>query len=191
MRLLQNAEGMFKQQPKRILYCYSVWQQIYDEMERTIPNISFHQNLPSEEEFKEYVFPDKSNVICVFDDLMREMADSQFVQNIFCVYSHNYNVTVIYLVHNLFQKGKVTRTVSLNTKYFILFANNRDKQQIQHFGRQVFPGNVNYLLSAYKVATSVPFGYLLIDLNTHSNKQYQLRSRILPGEDTSVFLDPK
>ncbi|MES9902022.1 MAG: hypothetical protein ABW168_04980 [Sedimenticola sp.] len=188
MQLLQNADGMFKEIPKRIIYFYSVWQDIYDEMRRTIPNIVFHQHIPTEEEFKDYVTIDKFHSICVFDDLVDEMADSSFIQNVFCVYSHNYNTTIIYMVHNLFQKGKVMRTVSLNTQYFIIFANHRDKQQIQHFGRQAFPGKVKYLLAAYQTATSVPFGYLLVDLNAHSDKQYQLRSKILPNEDTSVFM---
>lgn len=190
-QLLQNANGMFKEAPRRIWYCYSVWQDIYDQMQRTISNISFHQHLPSDEEFKDYASLDQSHFICVFDDLMAEMADSQFIQNVFCVYSHNFNATIIYLVHNIFPKGKVMRTVSLNTHYFILFANHRDKQQIQHLARQMYPGNVKYLLSAYQTATSVPFGFLLIDINPHSNREYQLRRNILPNEDTSVFLPSK
>lgn len=46
-------------------------------------------------------------------------------------------------------------------------------------------------MDAFHKATNEPFGYLLIDINPYSDKRYQLRTKILPGEDTRVYLPLK
>jgi hypothetical protein len=56
-----------------------------------------------------------------------------------CIGSHHLNMTIICLVQNVFQKGKIMRTLSLNTHYFVLYKNRRDQEQIQRFGREAFP----------------------------------------------------
>lgn len=186
-RLLMNASKMFKRPPTHILYCYgSVWQSIFSDMENQISNISFHSGLPNESELMDLA-NEKSHFICVLDDLMLEAANSQSVERIFTKGSHHLDMTVVFLVQNIFEKGKFFRTISLNTKYFVLFRNTRDKQQVQTFGRQLYPNKVNYFLNAYSQATSYPYGYLLVDLNVNIDSRLELRTRIFPGEDTIVY----
>jgi hypothetical protein len=84
-------------------------------------------------------------------------------------------MTVIFLLQNVFQKGKSMRTASLNCHYFIIFGAKRDPSQIATLGRQIFPGNNKYFMSAYKAAISLkPFNFLLVDLSPRSDKSYQL-----------------
>ena len=45
--ILRNASGMFKIPPKKIIYAYSAWQPLFDEMRDTISNIEFHEGLPT------------------------------------------------------------------------------------------------------------------------------------------------
>ena len=118
---------------------------------------------------------------------MMEAADNSELAHMFCVGSHHMNITIIHLIQNLYTKSKSIRTVSLNCHYFILFRNNRDQLQIQTFGRQVFPHMTKYFMDAYEKATSRPCGYLLVDLNPRSDRKYQLRSNILPGETDIVY----
>ena len=54
--------------------------------------------------------------------------------------------------------------MSLNSQYLVLFNNPRDQQQITVLARQMYPGQSEKFLSTYRMATSKPFGYLLIDL---------------------------
>lgn len=42
-------------------------------------------------------------------------------------------------------------------------------------------------MDAFEKATSKPYGYLLVDISPHSDKSYQLRTNILPGQATRVF----
>ena len=118
---------------------------------------------------------------------MSESANSVEVERFVCVGSHHLNMTIICLVQNLFQKGKVMRTLSLNCHYFVMYKNRRDQEQINRFGRQAFPQQSKYFVDAYMKATSTPYGYLLVDLNPHSYKLYSLRTRIFPGEDVIVY----
>lgn len=185
-QILQHANGMFKKPVVRIMFCYGVWQNLYSEMEKDISFIEFHQGFPSKEEMVEWGGIEGHKIL-VLDDLMIDAAENMEMVHLLCVGSHHNNITVIHLLQNLFHKGKAMRTASLNCHYFVLFPYYRDRLQIQTFGKQQFPRKENYFMDAFEKATSKPYGYLLIDLNPHSNKAYQLRTDILPGQITEVF----
>jgi hypothetical protein len=171
-RILENAHLMFKEPPTFVLYCYgSVWQPMFDDIQHNVKNICFHEDLPTKAELLD-IYRDNGHFICVLDDLMSERANSVEVEQFVCIGSHHLNVTIICLIQNLFQKGKVMRTLSLNTHYFVLYKNRRDQEQIQRFGSQVFPQQSKYFLDAYRKDTSTPYGYLLVDINFHSNKLF-------------------
>lgn len=185
-QILQHANGMFKKPTVRILFCYGVWQDLYDRMNKEIPFIEFHQGLPSSDEIYEFGLIEGHKIL-VLDDLMIDAADKVEMAHLLCVGSHHYNITVIHLLQNIFHKGKAMRTASLNCHYFILFPSYRDRLQIQSFGKQLFPGKSKYFMDAFEKATSKPYGYLLVDISPHSDKTYQLRTDILPGQATRVF----
>ena len=118
--------------------CGSPWQGIFDELQEVLKDrITFQEGLPSEYELKKYSEEDK-RFVCVLDDLMSDIVESKFVEKLFCVESHHYGMTIISLVQNVFQQGRVSRTIALNAHYFILFRNSRNLQQIQILGRQIF-----------------------------------------------------
>ena len=48
--IIRNAGKMFESPPKHILYAYSVWQPAFDSLESEMPNIQFHEGLPSKED---------------------------------------------------------------------------------------------------------------------------------------------
>lgn len=185
-QILQHANGMFKKPTVRILFCYGVWQDLYDRMNKEIPFIEFYQGLPSSDEIYEFGLIEGHKIL-VLDDLMIDAADKVEMAHLLCVGSHHYNITVIHLLQNIFHKGIAMRTASLNCHYFILFPSYRDRLQIQSFGKQLFPGKSKYFMDAFEKATSKPYGYLLVDISLHSDKTYQLRTDILPGQATRVF----
>ena len=49
------------------------------------------------------------------------------IVNLFTRDSHHHNLSVIYIVQNLFHQGKGSRSISLNSYYLVLFKNPRDK----------------------------------------------------------------
>lgn len=120
---------------------------------------------------------------------MIEVVDSKFVQQLLCVGAHHLNWTLILIVQNVFQRGKVMRTISLNSHVFIIFRKARDELQVKTLARQMFPENIKFVMDSYRKATTEqPFGYLVVDITPTSSEQYQLRSRILPSEDMIIYV---
>jgi hypothetical protein len=168
--------------PEHIVWCYSEWQQQYDEM--SSQGIEFIEGLPDDL----YTSMDSSRRhLVVIDDLMNEVGDSKMLTKIFTKGCHHRNVTVIFILHNLFPKGKECRNISLNTQYIVLFKNTRDKAQVECLAKQMFPGRVKFLREAYIDATSHGRGYLLLDLTPDTDDGLRVRTRIFPGEDTTIY----
>lgn len=184
--ILKHANGMFKSPISKIFFCYSMWQKIYNEMENEIADIQFYKGLPTMDILNEWGAVEGHKII-VFDDLMMQGVESEELVQLMCVGSHHANITIIFLIQNIFQKGKSMRTASLNCHYFILFQNRRDMLQIQTLGRQIFPGRTKFFMDAYQKSISKSYGYLVVDINPHSDKSYQLRTDILPDQDTIIY----
>ena len=68
--------------------------------------------------------------LIVFDDILGEK-DEEKIKLWFTRKGHHRNASVIYFTQNMFQQSKSSRTISLNSRYMILFRNERDKNQIK------------------------------------------------------------
>lgn len=65
--------------------------------------------------------------------------------------------------------------------------NARDASQISMLGRQLYPGCSNLLVEAYKDATKLPFGYLVVDTSPRGDDDYRLGTNIFSGKDPTVY----
>lgn len=186
-KLLKNVKGMFSgESVSQILYCYGIYQDLFDQMQNDIPNFTLHEGLPSKEEIENFNIKQKHSLI-VLDDLMHVVGQSPEMELLFTQGCHHRKLSVIFITQNIFQQAKFSRTIALNTHYLILFRNLRDASQVSHLGRQLYPGKKQILMDAYNDATRVSYGYLVIDMSPHSEDKYRLRTHILPGEDPVVY----
>ena len=144
-------------------------------------NLSFIEGLPTRDQLS-----GDCRKLLIIDDLMQE-TDGR-VTNIFTKGSHHQNMSVIYIVQNVFSKNKEHRTITLNTHYFVIFKNPRDVSQIVRLASQMFPKKTGYMLDAYKEATSKPHSYLFIDLKQNTPDHMRLRSNIFSGETQVVYI---
>lgn len=131
----------------------------------------------------------KANFL-IIDDYMLECSESSEVQKLFTQYVHYRNLSAIYIVQNLFAQGKLCRTISLNTNYLILFKKPCDANQVMLLGRQMYPSNVKHFMECYQDATSLPYGYLMIDYKAKTPDQYRLRIGLF-SERQVVYLQKK
>ena len=177
MRLIRNARECIAPPPERIVYCYSVYQPLFDQYS----NVEFVEGLPDLN-----MFDGVKRTLLIIDDLMHETNDA--VAKLFTRVSHHKNVSVVYLTQNLFNNNKHNRTISLNAHYMILFKNVRDATQVHCLARQMFPKNSEAMMQGYKDATGKPYGYLLVDLTQSMDDRYRLRTKIFPGETGEVFV---
>ena len=178
---------MFEEPPTNIYYCYSIEQPLFREMEREIDNIHFHEGIPNKEKLEEWSSNGAHNIVAIDDCLNLLERYGEEVSNLFCIYSHHLRLSVFLLVQNLYANSKHFRAISLNAHFFIVFRNGRDALQIRRLAASIFPGQTNFMMDSYLKATSVPFGYLCIDISPRSIDAYKLRTNILPGEDTIVY----
>jgi hypothetical protein len=176
-KLIENASTLLEPPPQRILWCYGVYQNFFNN----IKNVEFHDGLPDLE-----TFDGVQRTLLILDDLMHETDDR--VSQIFTKISHHKNVSVLYLTQNLFYGSKQNRTISLNSHYLVLFKNPRDATQISHLAGQMFPGKSRYMIESYRDATSKPFSYLLVDLKPDTDDRLRLRANIFPGETPFVYV---
>ena len=188
-RLLQHADGMFTEPITKILYCYgSKWQDIFDDMSRIFPKLSFKEGLPADDDLTELTGGESRAHTClVLDDLSSQIYTNKDLEKLWTADSHHKRMTIIHLTHNLFPKSPSGRIISLNTKYFIIFRNHRDALQIKHFARQVYPNKVGFFMASYHKAVEDQWGYLVVDLHGRSNEKYRLRTKIFPNEDMLIF----
>ena len=162
-RFISHLYEMVTPTPTKIVWSYGEWQPTYQSL---LGKVQFVQGLP--------YLPLYSTepLLLVIDDQMHNV--DQRISTLFTKGSHHRNISVIYIVQNLFDQHKEHRTISLNAHYLVIFKNPRDRSQITHLAKQMYPGKTNYVQQAFELATAKPHGYLLVD--------------IFPGENQQVYM---
>lgn len=177
-KLLSNKNELFVVPPVKVLYCYSIWQPLFETMETKL-GVTFHKGVPSDSDIYSFANNDSHNMI-VLDDLQQEVVSSSTVEKLFTQICHHCCISVIFINQNLFYQGKCARTLHLNTYYTVLLKNHRNVQQISTLGRQI--GKSDLLLQSYNDVMKEPYGYLLLDLSPNTPFDYQVRSHVFPNE---------
>ena len=174
--------------PNRIVWLYKEWQSAYDNLKEFLPKTEFLNGI-DEDIFGSFKTSDRNLV--VIDDLMTTAGDSKQISKLFTQESHHRNLTVIFIVQNLFYQGMEMRTISLNSHYLVLYKNPRDKSQIRYLAIQIYPENSKFLSAVYHHATQEPHSYLLVDLHPETPEDYRILTNIFPGERIRFYLPTK
>lgn len=176
---LKYSKDMCNVEFNNILWCYDEMQPLYN-----LNNVSYNQGIPDLN-----MFDGKTPNLLIIDDLMRESNGK--IVDIFTKGSHHRNLSVFYITQNLFHQGKGQRDISLNSGYIIFFKNPRDRTQIRHLARQVFPENSKFVEEAYKDATNEAHGYLMVDLKQNTNDMCRLKTKLFPFDEHCIAYVPK
>ena len=96
---------------------------------KTMPGIEFNQGIPEDIDEPDYLDVSQRNPI-ILDDLMAQSGKDKRIADLFTKGSHHRNLSVIYIVQNVFPQWKEMRNISLNVHYIVLFKSPRDRQQI-------------------------------------------------------------
>ena len=172
--LIQNRDTLLDRKYSKVVWCYGIWQDFYETLPYTM-----HEGPPSQE------ILDAGNMILVVDDMMNSAQD--LMAAVFTKTSHHKNICCIFLTQNLFVKGVHSRTISLNAHYLILMKNSRDRAQISHLARQVYPNNSRFLVDSYNDATAKPYSYLMLDFKQETPENLRVVTGILPNEDGFAY----
>jgi hypothetical protein len=181
-------EGLFKPEPQRIVWVFSEMQSAYADLVREIPSIEFVKGFTSE---LYETFDSGVRNLLILDDQMENKAahkrGDNDVTRFFTQGSHHRNLTVVYIVQNLFNQDAAMRTISLNTHYMVLFKNPRDATQIRTLGQQMYPDCKRLLVDAYRDATSQAYGYLLVNLRPNACDALRILTDVF-AEEPSAYV---
>jgi hypothetical protein len=174
--LLEKRESLFKDCINRVIWCYGIFQpHLYNELKER--GYIAHDGIIQDHELQ-------TNDLVVLDDLLEESKNSKDVTNMFTRTAHHKNCFIIFITQNLFPPGKESRTRNLNTHYYVIFKNPRDKSQFEIFARQVSPRKSKALIAIFEDATERPHGYLFIDFTQDCPENLRFRTDILENHMT-------
>jgi hypothetical protein len=162
-------------------------QPAYEELARDVPvPIEFVKGFTNE--LYETFDPRVRNLLVLDDQMENKLAtkrgDNGAVK-FFTQGSHHRNLTVVYIVQNLFNQDPAMRTISLNTHHMVLFKNPRDATQIRTLSQQMYPDNSRILVDAYRDATSRPYGYLLLNLRPDACDALRILTDVFDEQSTA------
>jgi hypothetical protein len=93
-----------------------------------MPGIEFNEGIPGDIDNADYLEVSQRTLI-VLDDLMAQSGKDKRISDLFTKGSHHRNLSIIYIVQNIFHQGKEMRNTSLNAHYIVLFKSPRDKSK--------------------------------------------------------------
>ena len=176
-------KNLFYQTPTRIVWVYAEVQPSYDrELEtiRHLPRIEYLRNETDYEELLDSFDPSEVNLLVLDDQMNEGKVKANAFGNLFTKGSHHRNITIVYMMQNVFEKGGSNRTINLNAHYMILFKNPRDARQSHVLGCQMYPKNPRFLSQVFEDATSSkPHSYLLLDYRQETDSKLRVWANVL------------
>ena len=124
--------------------------------------------------------PENVPTLTVLNDLMDSNYSTK-VSELFNKGSHHRNISLVLITQNLFHQGPSSRDISLKSKYIVVFKNTRDKTQIVHLARKVYPENISSFHKTYLEAFKDPHSYLFLDLTQSIKDLLRFRTNNFPG----------
>jgi hypothetical protein len=178
--LLNRSDHLVDPPPKSILYCYGQYNPLVPELQRD--GCQIYAGVPPEEMLHKLVKP----ALVVLDDLLYTI-DEKYLAELFTKKAHHLSLGLFFLTQNAFEKKmKVARQ---NSMYMVLTRAPSSALAIRNLGVQLFPGQLNYFLDAYRQATKEPYSYLFIDLHPSSDPSLRLRGNIF--DELQLIFTPK
>lgn len=192
-KMLEQADGVFTEPPKRVVFCYNIFQDLFHRMAETVPNISFYEGVPDRATMEEWSAQIGGGpLMIVFDDLYNEVIQSKAVCDLSILLSHHLNISCIISSHNIFMGAKYSKTITTNLHYIGLFT-IRDRRHLSILGSQLFAHKSkarNFVKVFDLVRNENSLGNPLIIDNSpksNTNRNHMLRSRVLPGELPIIY----
>lgn len=170
LQLLDRRHEVFNCSINRVIWCYGIYDTNLNTMLKHKGYIQ-HEGIISSSNIQ-------ANDIIVLDDLLNESNNSKDVTDMFTRAAHHKPCFIIFIMQNLFPPGKESRTRSLNTQYFAIFKNPRDRSQIEILARQILPRKSKSLLEIFDAATQRPHNYLFIDFTQECHEDFRYRSNL-------------
>ena len=184
IQLLKERNDLIHPAPEKIYWAYGQKnEKQLSRIQEIVPSINFSDGFPDFNSFDA-----RTNNLLILDDLMDEIGNNKECANLFTRGSHHNNITVIAIIHNIYNQEKYSRTCTLNGRHFVFFDSPRDRLQYATFGRQVFPQYKKFFTSALDQAFDMnPYGYVVLNLDTKLPNSLRLCTNIFKHQIPVYF----
>jgi len=173
-KILEQKDDLIDKKFNKILYCYGIPSHSFSSLKEKIPEIEFHQGIPTN------LDQDEDSLI-ILDDLMQELSSSKEAIDLFTRISHHQNVSVIFLTQNFFFKN--LRNLTTQCKYICIMKNPRENAHIKTISRQMNQGLKNIPFEeAYNHVMKTPYGHLFLDFGMDQDDNCRIRTSIFPKD---------
>jgi hypothetical protein len=169
---------------------YAEAQPAHNQLQGTshLPQIEYLRNETDYDEIMSSFDPSEVNLLVLDDQMNEGKAKANAFANLFTKGSHHRNITIVYMMQNVFEKGGSNRTINLNAHYLIMFKNPRDARQSHVLGTQMFPKNPKFLSEAFEDATAfAAHSYLALDFRQETDERLRVLSK-LTSETPVVYV---
>ena len=178
MKFIAESADLITPAPRSVLYCFGEFNNSIPVLQKAGVNV--YAGVPSEELIQQQPKP----LLLVLDDLMLSINEN-YLADLFTKKSHHQNFAVVFATQNLFDKKiKVARQ---NSQYIVLMRAPNSALSIKNLGIQLYPGQLPFFMDSYKQATSMPYGYLLLDMHAASDPALRLRTSVFKDDEKIIF----
>ena len=151
----------------KIVYCYPDYlEEIPVEFDQII---EYHAGICDAKYFSSL----PKNTLLLFDDMMTECGKSDEIMKLFSVIARKKNISIIFLVQNVYDNSKQFRNIRLNATGFILFkffaANDVNNRILRDIG-------ANTLVSKTLLDKVYSKNYAYIYVNVHPNRHSEFET---------------
>ena len=128
-RFLSNIENIFEkgEAPQKIVFCYSVFQKLYERIKHEISCVEFFHGLPTSEDLELF---ETEHTLLILDDLGEQLINDLNTCLLFTQGCHHRGFSIMRISQNIFEQGKFARSIAINS-YIVLLKSARDIKQIK------------------------------------------------------------
>lgn len=167
-KLIENLENITTPPITKVIYIYSEWQEKFN---------NYKDKVFFTKELKYLSIKPKQPCLIICDDLMTEIGNNNALLDLFIKGTHHNSISALLILQNIFEHGKIFKTLRQNCHYYYLTEHLQDRNSIEFFARQMEPKNSQYFLKSYEDAVSKPYGGVFCDLHPHSKIRHITKYR--------------
>ena len=164
----------------KIIYCYPDYldepPMIFDQIVENRPgtcDLHYFSTIPQ-------------NSLIIYDDLMSECGKSDDVMKLFSVIARKRNLSVIFIVQNIYDSNKQFRNIRLNATGFLLFNFYADKDVNKRLLRDL---NVQSRVPKHLMDQiySRPFSYIYVDIHPERRNNFDIVRGNIFDKNFSIY----
>ena len=155
-------EGHFSSPFEKIVYCYPDY--LIDPPVEFDPIVDFRPGIGDLEFYSSL----PKNTLIILDDLMSECGESKDIMKLFTVIARKRQLSIIFLVQNMFDKSKQFRNIRLNATNLVLFKFHAAKDVPKRILKDL---DMDALITSRSLDNIFknPYAYIMFDI--HPNRQ--------------------